>query len=110
MFDGAKPRDLQFADLSWTCFSTERSGAEGSLCGCVFLEMFFDGAYRDFLPHRSHRRPPHVVLRKENHTQLTEAATLDRKSGKPRDLQFSSSASAVNESETADPSASLRRT
>jgi len=26
---------------------------------------------------------------------------------KPRDLQFSSSASAVNESETADPSASL---
>src|SRR5882757_1372773 len=23
----------------------------------------------------------HVVLRKENHTQLTEAATLDRKSG-----------------------------
>jgi hypothetical protein len=30
----------------------------------------------------------YVVLSKENHMQLTEAATLDRKSGKPRDLQF----------------------
>ena len=29
-----------------------------------------------------------MVLPKENHMQLTEAATLDRKSGKPRDLQF----------------------
>ena len=29
-----------------------------------------------------------MVLLKENHMQLTEAATLDRKSGKPRDLQF----------------------
>jgi hypothetical protein len=46
------------------------TGAERSLCGCLFLEMFFDGA-------------------------------------KPRDLQFSSSASAANESETADPSPSL---
>jgi hypothetical protein len=30
----------------------------------------------------------YVVLPKENHMLLTEAATLDRKSGEPRDLQF----------------------
>jgi hypothetical protein len=30
----------------------ERSGAERSLCGCLFLEMFFDGAKpRDDGPH-----------------------------------------------------------
>src|SRR5882757_4165631 len=51
-----------------------------------------------------------VVLSKENHMQLTEVTTLDRNPGKPRDLQFSSSASAANESETADPSASLGMT
>jgi hypothetical protein len=114
----------------------ERSGAERSLCGCLFLEMFFDGAimgrwpgqrptYEDengfysatslpgsaappfvistgaqrsgeisvwmpLLGNVFRRSVPgfptspattHVVLRKENHTQLTEAATLDRKSG-----------------------------
>src|SRR6267154_5065194 len=68
------------ADLSWTCFSTERSVAERSLCGCLFLEMFFDGAYPDFLLH-SLTCATYVVLLKENHMQLIEAATLDRKSG-----------------------------
>jgi hypothetical protein len=29
-----------------------------------------------------------VLLLKENHMQLTEAAILNRKSGEPRDLQF----------------------
>jgi hypothetical protein len=40
------------------------------------------------------------------------ATKFHRKSGgaKPRDLQFSSSASAVDESETADPSPSLGMT
>jgi len=38
-------------------------------------------AYPDFLLHSSHRRHLCVVLPKENHMQLAEAATLDRKSG-----------------------------
>jgi hypothetical protein len=37
-------------------------------------------AYPDFLLHSSQQRH-FVVLRKENHIQSTEAATLDRKSG-----------------------------
>jgi hypothetical protein len=37
----------------------------------------------------------HVVLSKENHIQLTEAATLEGNPGKPRDLQFSFPASAA---------------
>jgi hypothetical protein len=45
---------------SWKCFSTERTRI----------------SYLTALP-GDHA----VVLRKENHTQLTEAATLDRKSG-----------------------------
>ena len=36
--------------------------------------------YPDFLLNGSHRAT-HVVLLKENHKPLTEAATLDRKSG-----------------------------
>jgi hypothetical protein len=36
--------------------------------------------YPDFLPHRSHRCT-YVVLPKENHMQLAEATSLDRKSG-----------------------------
>src|SRR5450631_1100890 len=40
------------------------------------------GAYPDFLPHRSHRCT-YVVLPKENHMQLAEATSLDRKSGVP---------------------------
>jgi hypothetical protein len=35
----------------------------------------------------------YVVLPEENHIQWTEAANLYRKSGKPRDRRFSSSAS-----------------
>jgi hypothetical protein len=42
-------------------------------------------AYPDFLPHSSHRAA-YVVLLKENHMQLFEAATLDRKSGEARNL------------------------
>jgi hypothetical protein len=45
------------------------------------LSFLSSRAYPDFLLHCSHRRPPDVVLFKENHTQPTEAATLDRKSG-----------------------------
>ena len=47
----------------------------------IRLSPLSSRAYPDFLLHCSHRRPPDVVLFKENHTQPTEAATLDRKSG-----------------------------
>jgi hypothetical protein len=40
----------------------------------------------------------YVVLLKENHTELTEAATSDRKSGGVRDLRFPLPAANVGES------------
>jgi hypothetical protein len=55
----------------------ERSGAERSLCGCLFLEMFFDGAKpRDlqfhFTPNKCSCNPRRLFPRSVCETKLTQ--------------------------------------
>src|SRR5882757_3535092 len=64
-------------------------------------------AYPDFLLHCSHRRPRMWFSLKRTARSRLKPQLSTGNLGKPRDLQFSSSPSAVKESETADASASL---
>jgi hypothetical protein len=64
----------------------KRFGSATTLYGTVALSFVIPSTRISYFTALS--SATYVVLPKENHMQLTEAATLDRKSGKPRDLQF----------------------
>jgi hypothetical protein len=65
----------------------KRLGPETTLYGTIALS-FVIPSVPGFPTSPLSPATAYVVLSKENHMQLTEAATLDRKSGEPRDLQF----------------------
>ena len=75
-----RPPNVSPARKGWEIDPEEDPSAVGAALNRSSALAVSLGAYPDFLLHSSHQR--HLcVLPKENHMQLTEAATLDRKSG-----------------------------
>ena len=74
---------IRFSFIGSRLCSTLLSDSASRQRPCASLSLLLLGCEGDFHPQavKHARTPTYVVLPKENHMQLTEAATLDRKSG-----------------------------
>src|SRR6202011_1862346 len=75
-----RPPNVSPARKGWEIDPEEDPSAGGAALNRSSALPVSLGAYPDFLHHRSNSAA-YVVLSRENHTQSTEAATLNRKSG-----------------------------